>query len=74
MVLSKIPCKSIPSSEAFLNLSPVAGRIDPNVPDNAYPAALEIKKTPQAKEAKRFGANLPTNDKPIGDKHNSAKV
>ena len=46
MVLSKIPCKSIPSSEAFLNLSPVAGRIDPNVPDNAYPAALEIKKTP----------------------------
>ena len=32
------------------------------------------KTTPYNKEEKRFGDNLPTNDKPIGDKQNSAQV
>ena len=35
IVLSKTPCKSIPNSLALLNLSPVAGKIEPKVPDNA---------------------------------------
>ncbi|MNY55995.1 hypothetical protein D3C86_1920260 [compost metagenome] len=34
-VLSKTACKSIPASLAFKNLSPVAGKIEPNVPARA---------------------------------------
>ena len=33
-----------------------------------------MKNTPYNNEAKRFGANLPTKDNPIGDKHNSPIV
>ena len=68
------PCKLKPNFSAFSNLSPVAGMIAPKEPAKAYPAALEIKKTPYNKEAKRLGASFPTNDNPMGDKHNSPKV
>ena len=64
----------MPRSFAFKNLSPVAGMIDPKVPAKAYPEAFDKKNTPYNNEEKRFGDSFPTNDKPIGDKHNSAQV
>ena len=72
--LSKTPCKSIPILDASVNCSPVAGKIDPSVPASAYPEAFDKKNTPYNKDENLLGESLPTNERPIGDKHNSPKV
>src|SRR5215212_12198647 len=53
---------------------PFSGYKALNTPANLFAAAFAKNHTAINKEANLKGANLFTNDKPIGDKHNSPQV
>ena len=57
-----------------LDLSSKPSHNPERIPDNLLPTAVERKNPPIIKAVILGGDSLETNDKPIGDKHNSPTV